>query len=116
MTLKDSIQTDGLNVFLNADEFADSITYKFRNGGSRSIKAIIDRSPPAVYDAAGDVVLPEYIISIHLDAVTGVLASEVNTGGDTVSIVADLDDTSAETKTVMVIVSQDEGMIELALK
>lgn len=103
-------------MFLDLDEFAETITYKFRDGGSRTIKAVIDRSPPAVYDAAGEVVLPDYIISIHHDQVTGVEANEVNTGGDTAVMFADLDDTNTETKTVMVLLNQDFGMIELALK
>lgn len=116
MTLKDDIQTDGLDVFLNTDEFAETITYTFRAGGSRSIKAIIDRSPPAVYDAAGEVVMPEYIITIHHDPVTGVEADEINTGGDTVTLTETLGKSMTNNKTVMVLLNQDFGMVELALK
>ena len=116
MTLKDSIQTDGADVFLNTDEFAESITYVFRAGGSRTIKAIVDREPPAIYDAAGEVVLPDYAITIHHDTVTGVEASEIDTGGDSTHLLADLGDASTTAVTVMTIVSQDFGMITLALK
>lgn len=116
MTLKDSIKADVLGVFLDVNEFAELITYLPRKGGRRAIRAIVDRSPPAVYDAAGNVVLPEYVITVKNCCKSGISSKEVEPGGgDRVELPENLNDTSKTTRAVMVLKNHDEGMIELAL-
>ena len=116
MTLRDSIKADAFSVFLQTDEFAECVVYKFRNGGSRSIKAIIDREPPAIYDAAGNAVLPAFMVTIHNNATTGVCESEIDTGGDQVELKKEFGDTIPEDVSVMVVSEKDMGMLTLALK
>ena len=115
MSLKDSIKADATDVFLKTSEFAELVTYLPRNGGRRVIRAIVDRSPPAVYNAAGDgVVLPSYVITVCNCCRTGVSSAEVDTG-DAVELLENLNERIKDTKTVMKIINHDEGMVELAL-
>lgn len=97
-------------------QFGEPITYHLNAGGDRSIDAIIERSPPAFYNAAGEVVLPDFAIRIYNDCKTGVLASEVDIGGDEVSLIEELGDSVLARKTVIKMVSQDSGVIHLMLK
>lgn len=103
-------------IFLNDDEFSETITYYFRAGGSRSIKAIIDRDPPAFYDAGGNVVLPEFTIEIDNNCTTGIKTTEIDSGGDEVELFAKEGDTVAVRKTILKIQRHDMGAITLALK
>lgn len=96
--------------------FGEPIVYFLRDGGSRSITAIIERSPLAFYDAAGNVVLPAFVLRIKDDCTEGVKASEVDTGGDEVELIAELGDVTPTRKTVLKLMSQDSGVIVLALK
>jgi len=115
VTLRDNLRTDVPSIFLNSDEFAETITYFLAGGGRRSIKAIVDRNPPAIYDAAGDVVLPQFMITIHNNCTTGIEADEVNTGGDEVELIVKDGDLKPTRKTVMHMAGHDLGVIELAL-
>lgn len=117
MSLKDSIKSDVSAVFLNTEDFAESIVYFFRGGGSTPIDAIVDRDPPAFYDAAGNVVLPSFTIDIADSSSTGVLKSVLDTGGDEVELTAENGDVLATRLTVIKELESDlAGMIRLALK
>ncbi len=97
-------------------EHAEPVVYRFRAGGSRSIDAIIERNPPAIYGAGGEVVNLSFIIRIDNDSSTGVLSSEVDTGGDQVDLLNELGDTVAQTKTVERLISQDSGVVVLGIR
>lgn len=43
MTLKTQLSIDTVKIYLNSDEFAESITYTPEGGGPKSIKAVIVR-------------------------------------------------------------------------
>ena len=116
MTLRDSIRNDVSAIFLNTDEFAEKITYHFRDGGSVSILAIIDRDPPAFYDAAGNVVLPEFTIEINNNCLLGARSNKIDTGGDEVSLLAEIGDMIPVRKTVIRKMQEDMGALTLALK
>lgn len=116
MTLRDSIKADSLSVFLQTDEFAECIVYLPRGGGSRTINAIVDREPPEIYDAAGNVVKPRYMVQLHNNSDTGICSKEVDTGGDQMQIKKEFGDTVPETVTVLAKVDEDMGMITLALR
>ena len=96
--------------------FGEPITYFLRDGGQRSFNAIINRDPPAFYDSVGNVVLPEFTIEFSRDCKDGILASEVDTGGDEVELLAEVDATIPVRKTVLKIISQDSSVLVLALK
>lgn len=116
MTLKDSIQSDVNDIFLNTDEYAETITYYFEGGGSVSIPAIVDREPPAFYDVAGNVVLPAFTIAIGNKS-ESVTRSQVDTGGDEVGLKAKFGDLTDTRLAVLKVLGQDYGgMMKLALK
>ena len=116
MTLKNSITTDPLAIFLNTDEFAELIVYGFRAGGVRSLPAIVDRDPPAFYDVVGNVVFPTFSIDIADDCTDGVTAAEIDTGGDWVELIVEHGDTVRTRLTVLKVLESDlDGMIKLAL-
>jgi len=97
-------------------EFGEPIRYFLVKGGERSINAIVDRSPPATYDAAGNVVLFEFAVRIYNHPKMGVLASEVNTGGDEVELIDELGNSKPVRKSVMMRLREDSGVIELACR
>ena len=115
MGLRDSIKSDANSIFLNTSEFAEVVTYSFRAGGTRSVSALIDREPPAIYRNNGEVVSAKYLIKLHCNTSSGVLSSEVDTGGDQVTLLKEFGGVVTETVSVVVKLSEDMGMIELAL-
>ena len=117
MTLNDSIRSDMDSVFLNEDEFAEQIVYFPRAGGQKTIKAIVDREPVGFYDAAGQVVLPAYVVTIANNSDVGIEFDDIDRGGDEVELVDKFGE--AERKRLTVIHVQDRdfgGAITLALK
>lgn len=115
MTLRDAITSDVSTIFLNVNDFAETVVYYFAGGGSKTIKAIIDRSTYSFYDAAGNVVMPAFRITINNHCELGVLASKVNTGGDEVALIDEYGAVIPERVTVISITNQDQGTLELAL-
>lgn len=116
MTLRDTIKADSQKVFLQLADFAEEIVYRPRGGGDRTINAIVDREPVAIYDAAGNMVLPEVNIHVDNNCKTGIAASEVDTGGDLILMTVRDGDTIPRTLAVMRIIGHDEGIVQLALK
>ena len=100
--------------FLKA-EFGEPITYHPLAGGVRSIIAIVERDPPAVWDAGGNVVLPRLAIRVDNNCKTGVQDSEVNTGGDTVKALKEVGDDQPTTFSVILMTDHDSGVVRLAL-
>lgn len=96
--------------------YGEPVVYYFGGGGSRSINAIIERNPPGFYDAAGNVVMPDFTIRIFDDSTTGVRSNEVDTGGDEIELVEEFGDVANTKKTVIKVMSQDSGVITLAVK
>ena len=68
------------NVFLT--DFAETVTYTKRAGGTRSILAIIDRDPPE--DDMGTT-RPKLMAIVANNATTGILSSELDSG-DTMTV------------------------------
>lgn len=116
MTLKDSIKADATGVFLKNDEFSETVTYKPRSGGARTIEAIVDRDPPAIYDAAGQVALPSAMIEVANSCTGGISSKEIDTGGDSVLLSLRFGEVPPRQFTIMQVVYHDEGMLRLALK
>ena len=96
-------------------EFAENLVYVFVRSGNRAMTGIVNRNPPAFYDAAGNVVLPAYTVRLASNATTGVLSSEVNTGGDEIVFVDDVCESGDGRKTVIMKVREGTGVIELAV-
>ncbi len=96
-------------------EFAEPVVYYFAGGGSRSIDAILERNPPAIFDQAGNPMLFEMVIRIKRHGTSGVLSNEVNRGQDSVDVKRRVDDTATTRMTVTRKLSDDAGVIVLAL-
>lgn len=80
MSLKDRLKSDMTDVFLNTDQFAETIIYKKRNGTQRTIKAIVYRD-----DERGRMEVDHgvaHVLSVYVtnDATLGVSSSEWDNG------------------------------------
>lgn len=96
-------------------QFGESITYWPRGGGSRSITAIVDREPPAIYDASGNAVMPKAVIRVANSCRSGIASREANNGGDEVEFVLNIGDQLPKRMSIMVMQSQDSGVTSLAV-
>ena len=116
MSLKDSIRKDVTNIFLNEDDFAERIVYYFRSGGSESVSAMVERSPSAIYDPAGNVVLPVFSITISNSCQSGITTEKIDVGGDEVEVIAELGSPIPRRCTVIAKQERDfEGAITISV-
>lgn len=96
-------------------EFGEAIVYHPAGGGSRSIAAIIERSPPALFDAAGNTVLASFLIRVKNDHDSGISSKELNSGGDMISFYARVDDVQMSKKSITRKMSDDSGVLVVAV-
>jgi len=96
-------------------QFGESITYLPRGGGRRPIDAIVERSPPAVFDASGNAVMPTATIRVYNSCRSGVASSEVDTGGDEIEMFLKIGDAIPKAFSVMTLLAQDSGVTHLAV-
>ena len=97
------------------EEFGEPVVYHFRAGGKRRFNAIIVRDPPAIYDAAGEVLLPDYEIRFPNDSCCGATAQEIDIA-DCIEIIPELGGSNPEEVTVLKLLSQDSGVCAVACK
>ena len=95
-------------------QFGEPIVYFPRAGGTKPFSAIVERRQFEIY-VAGDIVLAHYSIRFFDDCETGMQASDIDTGGDEVEVVANETDSQRDRLTVLKIVNQDNGKVEIAL-
>ena len=106
-------QTSGFIALLA--EYGEPVVYYFAGGGSRSIHAIIERNPPAIFDQAGNPMQIDLIVRVRRHSNKGVLSNEVSRGIDTVQLLRRVDDSVVTTYTVVRKVGEDAGVVTLAL-
>ena len=114
--LDDIMDHDAAFAFTNADEFAESVTYLPKGGEARAINAQVFREAPALID--GDpqpAEYPQYRVVVRNDAASGIASTEINLGGDKIRISRRWAESGTSNRVVQYIVSQDAGMMELAL-
>lgn len=95
--------------------FGDTVTYKPRGGGTRSISAVITRERPEGLDGAPHGHAPVVTIEVINDSTTGISSDEVDTGGDNVNLAVRLGDTPQD-RPIVNIISTDAGMMRLELR
>ena len=95
--------------------FGESITYLPSGGGRRSILAIVERNPPAIFDAAGNAILPTATIRVNNSCRSGITSSEVDIGTDQIEMVDKIGETIPKTFSLMTMTSQDAGVTVLAV-
>lgn len=96
-------------------EFGEPVVYSFAGGGLRSINAILERNPPAIFDQAGNPMQIEIIMRVRRHQTKGVLSSEVSRGLDAVELLRRVDDAQATRYTVVRKLGEDAGVVTLAL-
>ena len=96
----------------------ETIIYRPKTGGCYSRQAIVDRNPPEVLNAIGEVVAPRMLIRFHNDETLGVLAGRVNKGGDRIDCTLAVGDDAetAVTLDVFLLVSSGGGRTVLAVR
>lgn len=115
MTLAARIITDAGNVFLNSDHFAETVTYYPQRFGTpaagRSIQAVVERRQVAVFEPDQQII-PEFEVRVANDATTGISSSELNTGGDQISLAVRIGETATK-RSVQYLTEHDDGMLVL---
>jgi hypothetical protein len=113
MTLHDLIESDAATVFCNTNDFAETVTYYPRGGGSRSINAVVSREQIATFGPdGGQINLPSFQVHVANSATTGISSSELNMGGDEIEL-PPRDGKTAVRKQIMQLLIQDHGMLVL---
>jgi hypothetical protein len=97
------------------EQFGESIEYVPRSGGSRTIDAIVVRDPPAIMDAAGNAVIPQFTLRVYNSCRSGISSKEMDTGGDQVRFVGKIGEVIPKTYTVGQIISQSGGVLNFSV-
>lgn len=116
MTLKETIIQDSTTVFLNEDDFAESIEYHPRSGGTRTILAIVNRAPPALMDSAGNVLSVSVTLFVANSSTDGINSREIDTGGDQISLPARINRPESKRYSIVRVLEHDHGMLQVALQ
>ncbi len=96
-------------------QFGESIVYLPYAGGRRPIVAIVERNPPAIFDASGNAVLPTLTIRVFNSCRSGISSREVNIGKDELQLVLKVGETIPKNFSLMTLMSQDSGVTQLAV-
>lgn len=97
------------------DNFGESVVYFPNGGGRRPVLAIIERNPPAIFDASGNAVLPTATIRVYNSCRSGIASSEINIGTDEIEFVLKVGQTLPKRFSFMTLMSQDAGVTQLAV-
>jgi len=96
-------------------QFGEWVSYYPKGGGRREILAIIERNPPAVFDASGNAVLPTATIRVHNSCRSGISSREIDIGKDEIEFVLKIGETIPKRFSFMTLLSQDAGVCQLAV-
>lgn len=114
MSFKDNLKNDAVNIFLTADEFAESVQYTPKGGSPKTIKAVINRKriiPGG--EESGRTLQNQIELFIANDATYGV--DSIKKGGDEVlfpEVVGGIDVNFV----VVDILGEDQGMWQLLVQ
>jgi hypothetical protein len=97
------------------DNFGESVVYFPNGGGRRSILAIVERNPPAIFDASGNAVLPTATIRVYNSCRSGIASNEINIGKDEIEFVLKIGQTLPKRLSFMTLMSQDAGVSQFAV-
>ncbi|MDD5736679.1 MAG: hypothetical protein PHH20_00115 [Candidatus Omnitrophica bacterium] len=112
--MKEQLANDAKSAFLNAGEFAESVTYTPKGGTAKIINAVINRKrlDPA-YEDTGRTLINQAELFVANDALAGI--TSVNKGGDMVSF-AETISGAVISWVVADILNQDEGIWHLLVQ
>lgn len=97
------------------DNFGESISYIPACGKRRVISAIVERNPPAVFDASGNAVMPTATIRVYNSKTSGISSTEADIGSDQAEFKLKIGDMKPRTFSFMTMLSQDSGVTNWAL-
>ena len=95
-------------------QFGEDVIYYPFGAEPRSITAIVEREPPAIYNASGNAVMPKAVVRMLNSRQLGVASSEVDNGGDQIGMALNIGG-DVKTFSVMQMQSQDSGVTVLAV-
>lgn len=97
------------------EEHGEPVIYHKKLGGSRPIQMIIDRNPPAQFDAAGNVITPVLQGRGMADATNGISITELNASGDQIEVPVKIG-LAAQKLTITKVVELEAGVLTVDLK
>lgn len=97
-------------------QFGESINYCPYGGAVRPITAIVERNPPAIFDAAGNAVLPSATIRVSNSCRSGIASNEVDTGADELEFVSKIGESIPKRFSILQMTSQNAGVVTLAVR
>ena len=113
-----STNDNDAELIATAEDFVNSagedIVYKPKAGGTRAIKAVVTRFPPAVIDGAPQGTAPKVEIHVVNSTTIGISSNEIDRGGDMVTIAKLISETPAD-RPIVKVLSQDAGMMKLEI-
>jgi len=118
MGVRDALLTDAKTFMFDADTFGESVVYYphvdyGQTATSRTIDAVVIRNQIVAFDADGnESVVPSFDVYVANDAVKGISAAELNTGGDQIALPV-REGKAAERRQIIHLVSQDHGVLQL---
>lgn len=88
MGLIDDVLADDAATFVDVDAMpgAEELTYTKVGGTTRTIYGNVTRDPPEALEGANGVFLPAMTIWIPNNTTNGITPTEVNNGGDTITV------------------------------
>ena len=96
------------------DNFGESITYWPNFGGSRIVRAIINRDPPEILDGTGNAIKPKAVLQVLNSRRTGIESREKDIGKDEVEFLLDINDQQTTRFSLLVLQSSSGGVTVLA--
>lgn len=83
---------------------------------ARSITVLIERSPPVVYDEAGNPYLDDYLVRCYNDPVLGISRTVVQRGSTKLQVIQRGGGTEFVTKTLVSVESEANGVLTVRLR
>jgi hypothetical protein len=96
------------------DQFGESITYWPGFGGSRIIRAIINRDPPELLDGTGNAIKVKAVLQVFNSRKTGIEGRELDIGRDQVEFNLTIQDQMTTRFSLLVLQSSSGGVTVLA--
>lgn len=98
-------------------QFGEPLVYESGKPAARNITGIVDREPPAVYDAGGNPIYGDYVVRVYNSATVGVLDTALDRGNQTITLRGRQSSGAANvTKTIVSRESEDSGVLVLRLR
>ena len=111
MTLKSIMAADALSVFLNTDDFAETVIYYACGiGDGRSVAAVIERDVQTITDQGIPALATFVNVANH--ATLGITSAEIDTGVDTLAIPMRYGE-ALQVRQIAFVEDTDEGMIRI---